>query len=142
MRRHGYPHGFTSPKFLWQKENTWLKKDSYDICKENPEVKHSLKTNLTSSRTTTLERLERISTWSKIKWVVVIVFRFKAMLLDITKSLSLPSLFNNWFLFSSSQHNYETSWSSLGNLRKPSYKTNLYGKNSIIVSAINTWNNS
>ena len=44
-----------------------LAQDSYDICKENPEVKHSLKTNLTSSRTTTLERLERISTWSKIK---------------------------------------------------------------------------
>ena len=32
----------------------------------------------------------------------------------------LPSLFNNWFLFWSDQHNYETSWSSLGNLHKPS----------------------
>ena len=54
----------------------------------------------------------------------------------------LPSLFNNWFLFSSDQHNYETSWSSLDNLHKPSYKTNTYGKNSIIVSAINAWNDS
>ena len=32
------------------------------------------------------------------------------------------------------------SWSFLGN--KPSYKTNIYGKNSIVVSAINAWNNS
>ena len=39
------------------------------------------------------------------------------------------------------QHNYETSWSSLGSLHKP-YKTNLYGNNFIIVSAINAWNNS
>ena len=38
--------------------------------------------------------------------------------------------------------NYETSWFSLGNLHKPSYKTNTYSKNSIVVSAINAWNNS
>ena len=54
----------------------------------------------------------------------------------------LPSLFNDWFLFSSDQHNYKTSCSTLGNLHKPSYQTNLYGKNSIIVSAIDAWNNS
>ena len=52
----------------------------------------------------------------------------------------LPFLFNHWFLFSSDQHNYHT-WSSLGNLHMTSYKTNLYGKNSIIVNAINAWNN-
>ena len=34
-----------------------------------------------------------------------------------------------------------TSWSSLDNLHKPSYKTNLYDKNPIVVSAINAWNN-
>ena len=64
--------------------------------------------------------------------------------LFVHKSINnlLPSLFNNWFLFSSDQHNYETSWSSLGNLHKPSYKTTTYGKNSIVVSAINAWNNS
>ena len=38
-------------------------------------------------------------------------------------------------------NNYETCWSSLGNPHKPSYKTKLYGKNSIIASAINAWNN-
>ena len=64
--------------------------------------------------------------------------------LFVSKSINnrLPSLCNDWFLFSSDQHNYETSCSSLGNLHKPSYKTNLYGKNSIIVSAINAWNKS
>ena len=54
----------------------------------------------------------------------------------------LPSLFNDWFLFSSDHQNYETFWFSLGNLHKPSYKTNIYGKNYIVVSAINSWNNS
>ena len=59
------------PKFLWQKENTWPKQDSYEICGEGPEVKHSLKTDFTSSSTTTLDRLERISSWSKMKWIVI-----------------------------------------------------------------------
>ena len=36
--------------------------------------------------------------------------------------------------------NTETSWPSIDNLHKPSYKTNTYGKNSIIASAINAWN--
>ena len=49
-------------------------------------MKHSLKTNLTLSRTTTLNRLERISSWSKMKRVVAIIFRFKDMLLDIVNS--------------------------------------------------------
>ena len=44
----------------------------------------------------------------------------------------LHSLLNVWFLFSSEQHKFH----------KPSYKTNIYGKNSIVVSAINAWNNS
>ena len=64
--------------------------------------------------------------------------------LFISKSTNniLPSSFNNWFLFSSDQHNHKSSWSSLDNLHKPSYKTNTYGKNYIVVNAINAWNNS
>ena len=54
----------------------------------------------------------------------------------------LPSLLNDLFLFSSHQHHCETSWYYHGNLHKPSYKTNIYGKNSIVVGAINAWNNS
>ena len=80
------------PKFLWQKENTWPKQDSHDICEEHPEVKHSLKTNLTSSRTTNLDILERISSWSKMKQVVVIMLRFKDMLLDNIKSNKINTI--------------------------------------------------
>ena len=42
--------------------------------------------------------------------------------------------------FSSDQHNYETSNSTQGNLIKLFYKTNRYGKYSITVSAVESWN--
>ena len=60
----------------------------------------------------------------------------------ISKSLNKlsPSVFNIWFTFSSDQHNYETSSSTLGNLTKRFYKTNKYGKYSITVSAAESWN--
>ena len=54
-------------------------------------------------------------------------------------NLSL-SVFNTWFSFSSDQHNYETSSSTQGNLIKLFYKTKRYGKYSITVSAIESWN--
>ena len=51
-----------------------------------------------------------------------------------------PSIFNTWFTFSSDQHNYETWSSTQGNLMKLFYKTNRYGKYSITVSAVESWN--
>ena len=54
-------------------------------------------------------------------------------------NLSL-SVFNTWFSFSSGQHNYETSSSVQGNLMKLFYKTKRYGKYSITVSAVESWN--
>ena len=51
-----------------------------------------------------------------------------------------PSVFSTWFSFSSDQHNYETSSSTQGNLTKLFYKTNRYGKYSITVSAVESWN--
>ena len=51
-----------------------------------------------------------------------------------------PSVFSTWFSFSSDQHNYETSSSTQGNLTKLFYKTNRYGKYSITVSTIESWN--
>ena len=45
-----------------------------------------------------------------------------------------------WFSFSSDQHNYETSRSTQGNLMKLFYKTNRYGKCSITVSDVESWN--
>ena len=68
-------------------------------------------------------------------------------ILFISKSINnlLPSLFNNWFVFSSDTHrgkSSDTSWSSNDKLQKYSYRTNTYGKNSIIISVIESWNNS
>ena len=74
------------PKILWQKESTCHKQDSYDICEEDPEVKHTLKANITLLRTTTLDRLEIISPWTKMKQVVAIMLRFKDVLVDIIHS--------------------------------------------------------
>ena len=45
-----------------------------------------------------------------------------------------------WFSFSSDQHNYKTSSSIQDNLTKLFYKTNRYGKYSITVSAVESWN--
>ena len=63
-------------------------------------------------------------------------------ILFVSKSLNnlSPSVFNTWFSFSSDQHNYETSSSTQGNLMKLFYKTNRYGKYSITVSAVESWN--
>ena len=63
-------------------------------------------------------------------------------ILFFSKSLNnlSPSIFNTWFSFSSDQHNYETSSSTQGNLMKLFYKTNRYGKYSITVSAVESWN--
>ena len=63
-------------------------------------------------------------------------------ILFVSKSLNnlSPSFFNAWFSFSSDQHNYETSSSTQGNLMKLFYKTDRYGKYSITVSAVQSWN--
>ena len=50
------------------------------------------------------------------------------------------SSFSTWLSFSSDQHNYETSSSTQGNLTKLFYETNRYGKYSITVSAVESWN--
>ena len=52
----------------------------------------------------------------------------------------LPPVFSNWFTFCSNVHNYETTSPATCKLFKLSFCTNLYGKNSITVNAIDTWN--
>ena len=52
----------------------------------------------------------------------------------------LPSTFNSWFNLSSNCHNYETSFSSKGNLKVPMANTTSYGKASFINMAVKTWN--
>ena len=60
----------------------------------------------------------------------------------VSKSINnlLPPIFKNWFIFCSEIHNYNTVSSSTDKLFKPSYRTDSYGKNSVIISAINCWN--
>ena len=52
----------------------------------------------------------------------------------------LPSIFTNWFTFSSMSHNYQTSFASKGSLQIPSVQTTSYGKNGFVYSVIRTWN--
>ena len=60
----------------------------------------------------------------------------------VSKSLNnqLPEIFNNWFVFSSDTHRYETSCSEKGMLKVKSFNTKSHGKQAVIYSAINTWN--
>ena len=60
--------------------------------------------------------------------------------LFVSKSLNnlTPSVFKHGLVFP--QINYETSSSAQGNLTKLFYKTNRYGKYSITISAVESWN--
>ena len=60
----------------------------------------------------------------------------------VSKSLNnlSPSIFSILFSFSADQHNYESSSSTQGNLMKLFYKTNRYGKYSITIRAVESWN--
>ena len=52
----------------------------------------------------------------------------------------LPQPFDNWFGLSSNFHTHNTRWLNLGCLNVPSHRTKLYGRNSVCISAIFTWN--
>ena len=53
----------------------------------------------------------------------------------------LPSIFTNWFTFSSMSHNYQTSSACKENLQIPSVQTTSYGKkNAFVYMVIKTWN--
>ena len=59
---------------------------------------------------------------------------------SVNLSLVLPPVFNNWFTFCSNIHNYETTSPATCKLFKPSFRTNVHGKNSVTVNAIDAWN--
>ena len=54
----------------------------------------------------------------------------------------LPLIFNDWFTFVSVQHIYQTSSLTKEKLFKPPFKTISYGKNYVISSSIQSWNNA
>ena len=53
----------------------------------------------------------------------------------------LPSIFNSWCIFSSTSHNYETSFATKGHLKILTDTTTTYGKKAFISMATKTWNN-
>ena len=54
----------------------------------------------------------------------------------------LPLIFNSWFIFSSTCHNYETSFVAKVYLKIPPVTTTTYGKGAFIIMATKTWNNT
>ena len=54
----------------------------------------------------------------------------------------LPPIFYDWFIFVSAQHTYQTSSSTREKPFKPPFKTIYYGKNYVISSSIQSWNNA
>ena len=60
----------------------------------------------------------------------------------ISKAINniLPSLFNDWFTFSSETQRYETSSSTMGLLKTPTINTKNYDKYSVKTSSITSWN--
>ena len=54
----------------------------------------------------------------------------------------LPPIFNSWFIFSSTFHNYETSFAAKGHLKIPAVTTATYGKGAFISMATKTWNST
>ena len=53
----------------------------------------------------------------------------------------LPSIFNSWFIFFSTYHNYETSFTTKGGLKIPTDTTTSYDKGTFISMATKTWHN-
>ena len=52
----------------------------------------------------------------------------------------LPTNFKNWFTLSSDFYTYNTRWSNLGCVVVARRNTKLYGKNSVNISAVYSWN--
>ena len=63
-------------------------------------------------------------------------------MLPISKFINslLSPVFNNWLTFCSNIHNYETTSSATCKLFKPSFRTNLNGKNLSTINTSDTWN--
>ena len=54
----------------------------------------------------------------------------------------LPPIFNSWFIFSSTCHNYETLFAAKGHLKIPTIPTTTYGEGPFISTATKTLNNT
>ena len=55
-------------------------------------------------------------------------------------SKCLPAIFKDWFTLSSDFHTYSTRWSNLACIVVPPHNAKLYGRNSVNISAVYSWN--
>ena len=53
----------------------------------------------------------------------------------------MPAIFNNWFVFSSTSHNYETSFATKDHLKISTVTKKTCGKGSFVSMTTMTWNN-
>ena len=67
-------------------------------------------------------------------------YLWKIFFLSISLNNLLPPIFKYWCTFCSDLHNYHTVSSTANKIFKPSYRTDSYGKNSVTLGAINSWN--
>ena len=52
----------------------------------------------------------------------------------------LGAIFKNWFTLSSDFHTYNTCWPNLGCIVVPPQNTKLFGRTSVNISAVYSWN--
>ena len=60
--------------------------------------------------------------------------------INMSLNNELPTVLNNWFTFPSDIHHHNTRTSTKGVLSIPSHCTKLYGRYSVSVNAVYTWN--
>ena len=73
-------------QFLWEPEHTWpIEKDVKMVSDTDVEVKYSLKVNLTSSKVNTINSLEKISSWKRIKRIMAVIMKYKETWLSLAK---------------------------------------------------------
>ena len=77
---------FDGPEFLWHTEENWPADNNQEgISDTDPEVKYSLQVNLVLTCNSSLDILEKKSTWKKIRKVIAVMMKFKE---KITKAVS------------------------------------------------------
>ena len=87
----------------------------------------------------------KLSFKSFFQKINILKFSVKTMIDNIffiSKALNdmLLPIFKNWFQFCYNIHHYSTTFSIKGHLHKKSFRTNNFGKFSVTVSAIDSWN--
>ena len=80
--------------------------------------------------------------FKKLSWNFLIKLKIVFSSASIYVNNKLPPIFNSWFIFFSTFHNYETSFAAKGHLKILTVATTTYGKGAFISMATKTWNNT